>query len=206
MFQPTTSSPSPVPLLDERRHLAHAAEAAIGGRVQHLSEVAERGPGAYLMLYCGDLDMYARAARAGGPTSLLEGGGYPIYAGSAASLIERRQRHVRNLEGLIDLSEDDLRIVLVPTTSEAGAGYVEKLFIRAFEPVWNQPWLAGFGSKRQGRIRERGQRVSPWNVLHPGRYIHPSAPRPIATQADLAGKVVNYLAGTVSPVYEARRS
>lgn len=177
----------------------------MGEGLRSLCEVTERGPGAYLMLYCGDLDMYAPVARSADRTSIIDAGGYPIYAGSASSLRERRQRHVLNLRGLRDLSEDDLRLVVIPTTSVAGALYVEELFIKAFQPVWNQPWLAGFGSKRQGRVRERGQRVSAWNVLHPGRYVDPAAPMPATTRAELSAKVVDHLERTVSATYQTAR-
>lgn len=196
MLQLVTTTPD-VPLIDERRDLAVAAEHAVNAPVRHLDAVATRGPGAYLLLYCGSLKIYASVAYRGNGGSIVQEGGFPIYVGSAASLRERRQRHQRNLRGLVDMSEADLRIVAVPTPSKAGAVYLEQLFIDAFLPVWNEPWLAGFGSKRQGKTRERGQRVSPWNVLHPGRHIDERAPLPSASANDLAHRVVELLTGAV---------
>ena len=192
MLKLVTTAPD-IPLLDERRHLVVAAEHALNAPVLPLDAVTARGPGAYLLLYCGPLDIYTSIAYRGEGGSIVRDGGFPIYAGSAASLRERRQRHQRNLRGLRDVNEDDLRIVVAPTPSKAGAVYLEQLFIDAFRPVWNEPWLAGFGSKRQGRTRERGQRVSAWNLLHPGRYVDVLAPRSAVTNEQLAERVRGYL-------------
>ena len=192
MLKLVTTAPD-IPLLDERRHLVVAAEHVLNAPVLPLDAVTARGPGAYLLLYCGSLEIYAPIAYRGEGGSIVQDGGFPIYTGSAASLRERRQRHQRNLRGLEDVDEDDLRIIAVPTPSKAGAVYLEQLFIDAFRPAWNEPWLAGFGSKRQGKTRERGQRVSAWNVLHPGRFVDERAPRYPVCPGHLAERVTRKL-------------
>lgn len=191
------------PRLDERRHLITASEEALSARVLPLAALRTPAPGAYLLLYRGTNEIYQPITYRGAGGSIVEEGGYPIYAGSAVSLRERRRRHQRNLVGLRDLAEDDLRIVAVSTLSKAGAVYLEQLFIDAFRPVWNEPWLAGFGSKRQGRTREQGQRVSPWNVLHPGRFVDHRAPRPTVTRDQLHRRVADHLTSTVSAAFRS---
>lgn len=41
------------------------------------------------------------------------------------------------------------------------------MLIEQFKPVWNKV-LDGFGNKTPGKGR-KGQRQSPWDMLHPGR-------------------------------------
>lgn len=187
-------------LLDERGDLLRGVEAALLCRPLPLDEVTDPSPGGYLLLYRGELDCYQRLARPGGVDDrrcLIEAGGYPIYAGSASALGQRARRHVLNVRACVDISSDDLMMVTLPTATPAGALYLEAMLIAAFRPVWNQAWLAGFGSQPQGSARRRHQRVPAWNVLHPGRCFDADAPRPDVTQATLAERVVEFLTATV---------
>lgn len=187
-------------LLDERGDLLRGVEAALHRRPLPLDEVVDPSPGAYLLLYRGQLEQYQRLARPGGVDDrrcMVQAGGYPIYAGSATALGQRARRHVLNVRPCVDIAADDLLMVPLPTATPAGALYVESALIATFRPVWNEGWLAGFGSQPQGAARRRHQRVPAWNVLHPGRCFEDDAPRPDVTQATLAERVVEFLDETV---------
>lgn len=191
-------------LLDERGDLLRGVEAALHRRPLPLDEVVDPSPGAYLLLYRGSLDQYRRVARPGGVgdrRSMVEGGGYPAYAGSAATLRQRARRHVLNVRPCADIAADDLVMVTLPTAAPAGALYVESALIASFRPVWNQPWLSGFGSQPQGAAHRRHQRVPAWNILHPGRRFDADAPRPDVTQTTLAERVVEFLTATVPAAF-----
>jgi hypothetical protein len=90
-----------------------------------------------------------------------------------------------------------LLVVALPTRTLAGALYLERLVMDVFRPVWNQPFLSGFGSKPQGTTRTRHQRIPRWSVLHPGRH---SVPQTVLNeQRDrLAQRVAEHLQATVS--------
>jgi len=192
------------PLLDERGDLLRGLAAALHRPPLPLTAITDPSPGAYLLLYRGPLDEFRRVARPGGVDdrrSMVEGGGYPIYAGSASSLGQRVRRHVLNLRPCVDVTADDLLMVPLPTATPAGALYVEAALISSLRPVWNEAWLAGFGSQPQGAARRRHQRVPPWNVLHPGRRFDSAAPRPDITREALADRVVEFLAATVPAAF-----
>jgi hypothetical protein len=182
------------PMLDESGDRARVIDAAINGRPVPLSDVTARNPGAYLMLYRGDLELLAPLRRPGGrhsTGSIAEDGGYPIYGGSAIQLRDRFSRHIRRLTPVKSLPPDDLLAVPLPTQTWDGAIYVERLILSAFDLLLNQSWLAGFGSREQGRSREKHQKVAPFNVLFPGR---PGCHGPaIVTADDLAKKVTAHL-------------
>jgi len=190
------------PLLDEQRDLASAVEAVLFAAPVRLEELSHRSPGAYVLLYVGDVECYQRLRRPGGRNDrrpIASAGGAPIYIGSARDLGERRNRHVANLAGCVDISPADLLIIALPTATKAGGVYLETALIDSvFHPIWNTPVLSGFGSRRQGRSREQHQRVSTWNLLHPGRHVHAKAPRPDIDLNDLRTKVRHHIAATVT--------
>lgn len=188
------------PLLDEVRNLTCALEATLTTPPVPLAELDANAPGAYVMLYCGDLDVYARLRRPGGRDDLrpiAAGGGAPLYVGSAKELRERAGRYRTKLRGCIDVHVEDMLVVAMPTASHAGALYVEGLLIAAFAPVWNEPWLSGFGSKPQGSIRTRHQRVSAWQTLHPAVNDCGAPAADTSSAAHLRTRAANHLNLTV---------
>ena len=102
-----------------------------------------------------------------------------MYSGAAEDAAERLPRHIRNLAGARGLSLRDLYVTVVPLPSAASALYAERLVQDRLRPLFCQPALAGLGSRPQGTVRQRGQRPSPFDCLHP---------RPWAVEATTAEK------------------
>ncbi len=122
---------------------------------------APREAGTYLVFYDGPLRIYAPVA----------GAVFPVYVGAAYELAERVARHRRNTRAIESLAGGgDLYVLTVPTGDFAGAIYAEELLRRLLLPVWNEPFLGGFGSRAQGATRTR-QSPPPWSLLHPGRAV-----------------------------------
>jgi hypothetical protein len=119
----------------------------------------DRRPGVYLIAYRGPLPLYHQLAATR----------YPVYAGKGDNLADRMNRHRANLAAVTDLHTDDLEARWLHT-SAAQAGYYEALLHHMLRPLWNQPWLAGFGSRYPGAQR-LGARTPAWSVLHPGRTV-----------------------------------
>ena len=117
--------------------------------------------------------------------------------GSAKELRERAGRYRTKLRECVDLHVDEMLVVAMPTTSHAGALYIEGLLIAAFAPVWNEPWLSGFGSKPQGATRTRHQRVSAWQTLHPTTGIRAVHGHRSDAVADLDARTRSHLKLTV---------
>lgn len=92
-----------------------------------------------------------------------------VYVGSTQSATRRLGEHRQSLEGVEDLSPAEFWVGLLPTNSVEMSRHIEARIIRLLDPPWNRPDWAGFGSKPQGRVRQRGQRISAWDRLHPGR-------------------------------------
>lgn len=190
-------------VLNEKRDRCRAIEAVLATAPVPLAELIDPAPGTYVLLYRGALDLYSRLRRPchqDDLRSMSEAGGAPIYVGSASSLRERRRRHERNVRACIDVDSNDLLVVALPTRTLAGALYVERLLMDAFRPVWNQPFLSGFGSKPQGTTRTRHQRIPRWSVLHPGRHSVPQTAND-EQRARLAQRVTEHLQATVSDPY-----
>lgn len=145
--------------------------------------------GIYLLFYDGPLAVYTRIAD----------GSYPVYVGAAVNLAERLTRHRRNLRRVDNLDGGDhLHVLTMATESCAGALYAESLIGHLLAPVWNQPFLSGFGSRAQGANRT-GQAPPPWDVLHPGRRVG-RGPTTVTT-ALLERAARDHLARTVRPAW-----
>lgn len=142
---------------------AHIAFDSVRGvpRAPLPDAVMSRRPGVYLIFYVGALECYRRVAR----------GTWPVYAGAAQSLGERHGRHRTNTRPIGSLTGgQDLLILGVATETYAGALFAEGLLRDLLQPVWNQPFCAGFGSRAQGASRTR-QAPPPFTLLHPGRHV-----------------------------------
>jgi len=149
--------------LDEDRLTERAVEqlAAVSGSPLVTALVGRSGQdaGVYLLSYRGDHPLYAPAAQSG----------QPIYVGSTTSLHNRLVRHVHSLSEVNDFDPDDIVVKLVRCPSWHAAAHLEGLLTERLAPLWNQRWLAGFGSRAQGPGRVGHQRRSAWDTLHPGR-------------------------------------
>lgn len=178
---------------DEADALDLLDEALTAGHVP-LTEAAVRGPGAYLLFYVGALDLY-------GP---LVAARWPIYVGcSEADLGSRLGRHRRSLVAAEGLRAEDFRVIALECATDARAVFAERCLISTLGPVlWNQRWLAGFGSRNpSGPSMQRRGRRSAWDTVHPGR-TYTSTPRPLTERDALMGRVVEFLAGPGHPSFE----
>ena len=187
--------------IDEPAHRSHIVNAAIHASPLAVDAVGiPHAPGAYLLLYSGDFPAYQRLRRPDDASnrSIMLGGGYPIYGGSATDLHERCGRHRHKLSNATDLALYDFQLIALETSSPAAALYAEGVLIAEFQSVWNQYWMSGFGSKSQGRVRESGQRVTPWNQLHASYLLNG---RHNATSAHLVPKIRQHLTSTVSTAH-----
>ncbi|WP_373070671.1 Eco29kI family restriction endonuclease [Gemmatimonas sp.] len=183
-------------VFDERPVLALTLDASLHTVAQPLSSPHPKSPGAYLQLYRGFHPLYERiAVPKFGNVSLAAASGWPIYAGSTLSLHERAGRHRKNLASVIDLEVDDFLTVLLPTETLAGALMIERLVIDQFRPVFNQPFLGGFGSGAQGGSRHDTQKTAPFSVLHSGRRACTGTPT--VTPRELADRVESHLSDSV---------
>lgn len=116
---------------------------------------------------------------------------WPIYIGSAASLKERLCRHNRNLMRTTGLAPTDFSVTLVPTHSRGAATHGESMLQELLDPLWCQPWMAGFGSKDVGSKRH-DQTVSAWATLHPRAGT--GTGRPTVSAETLICQIRQYLA------------
>lgn len=145
-------------VLDEDR-FERDIVAALRGRSAETLQTAPlaSGPGTYLILYSGRHPTLGPVAE---PSFL------PVYVGSALSLHARRGRHLLTIAAT-DLDAADFYVVALRTLRRAASLAAEHALIDALEPLFNQSWMAGFGSRQPGATR-RGV-PSPFDTLFPGR-------------------------------------
>lgn len=147
-------------------------------------------PAVYLHFYVGALPEYEAL------TTSTRRGTWPIYVGSTTDLRDRMGRYRKKLESTANLDTDDVLVAAIACASLAHARFAEQLLLDVLgTAVWNQPWLAGYGSQPQGA--NRNCRPSPWRTLHP--LGHGPPPRPPERSA-LAARVAAYLAGEGTPL------
>ncbi len=146
-------------------------------------------PGVYFTFLSGGPAPYARVAD----------GRWPVCVGSARDLRERVGRHRINCRSIRNLERGDLVwICPVETSSEAAARYVEALSISLLRPLWNQAFMAGFGSKDQGS-RRRTQAPPPFALVHPGRTV--GTGDPTVSTGMLRRRIVEHLTQTAMPLW-----
>ena len=166
------------------------------------------GAGIYLLYYAGDLAMYEPLR-----DSLATENPRPIYVGKAipeggriggltnsetktTALASRLRAHSRSISKAVNLSLDDFlaRFLVV---DDVWIPLGENMLIDTYRPVWNRV-VSGFGNNPLGAGRIR-QRVSLWDILHPGRVAEVDASAQVTNQAELEQRVINYLAGHAVP-------
>jgi len=169
------------------------------------------GAGIYLLYYGGALQMYEPLRR-----SLSTSNPRPIYVGKAipeggriggltssetktTALAGRLRSHARSISKTENLELDDfLARFLVVDDGWIPLG--ENMLIETYRPVWNRV-VSGFGNNPLGAGRIN-QRVSLWDILHPGRVANVDAGAQVATQSELEQRVTGYLAGHDVPEAE----
>lgn len=159
-------------------NLQESLRRAILGRPEHaLPPPKFKGAGVYLLYYRGDLDEYRRVTGAHGATER------PIYVGRGASntrvggltdaasagrtgaaLYNRLRAHARSFDATQNIRAADFRCRYL-VVKRFWIPLAEDALIREFAPFWN--FIGGLGSNMQGKNRR--QRRSIWDSLHPGR-------------------------------------
>ena len=92
-----------------------------------------------------------------------------VYFGSAKNLAKRMNDYRNRLSNRVaSMPLDALLVAGLSMHCRFEAEAVESRFIESDKPVWNQTWMSGFGSKVQGKNRQK-QKKQPWDELHPGR-------------------------------------
>jgi hypothetical protein len=154
-----------------------AAVALVGQPKLPLSEATAQsflGSGVYALYYRGAFDVYR-------PLAATE---HPIYVGKADPakgtarssreqgdrLAKRLSEHRRSIEraaSTLSVTDFDYRYLTVATGHQTAA---ESALIQLFRPIWNSETKLLFGIGKHGdSATTRGNKRSPWDVLHPGR-------------------------------------
>jgi hypothetical protein len=178
-------------LSSEADHRVEIVAALINAPVHDFGDRCPEGPGVYALLYRGELGCYRRLRRRPGSASIVIGGGYPLYVGSASrSLKARTQEHARKLATATDLCPEDFGVITLATGTAASAIYAEAILLEEILPVWNSRSISGFGRKAPGRVR--AQAVPP-----PWSRFHQDASSCSDFKSDLAAKISEHLGATV---------
>lgn len=140
------------------------------------------GQGVYGLYYFGDYGLYAPIARQNRATQ-----DKPIYIGKAAvagrrmgirteqytALAKRMRKHSQSIGATSNLQIEDFqyRFILLGNINEEDESFIDMLetkLIKKYQPLWNTPFLEGFGNHDPGSGRYN-QQCSRWDTLHPGR-------------------------------------
>lgn len=150
------------PIVDDREVTGRLLDALFAAdRVPLRYALRRAEPGIYLLFFA-----------LGGPYegTMTGEGALPAWIGKARRLRERTDAHIETIKTTPSLDLAAAWVLQLPMPSLEGATYLEALAISALRPAWNEASLAGFGSRRQGGVRESaGATKSPWATLHPGR-------------------------------------
>ncbi|MCC6795307.1 MAG: Eco29kI family restriction endonuclease [Candidatus Hydrogenedentes bacterium] len=131
------------------------------------------GSGVYAVYYKGDFPAYVP----------ISGTDTPIYVGKAdpathnanrpeeqgSKLYIRLTDHLRSIRAATNLSDSDfdIRCLVVKSAWQSTA---ETYLISHFKPIWNNEVKICFGFGKHGdSAKTRGNKVSPWDTVHPGR-------------------------------------
>lgn len=171
------------------------------------------GAGIYALYYAGDFEPYGFLK-----ASLSTPNPRPIYVGKAipkggrtgglrtddlktTALSGRLKKHARSIRNVENLNVDDF-LVRYLIVDDVWIPLGENMLIESYQPVWNKV-VAGFGNNPLGSGR-KDQKVSLWDILHPGRIFDVDLDRQSATQDELANRVTRYFAGEVVPEADER--
>lgn len=93
-------------------------------------------------------------------------GGFGLDAAPGTVLFKRLEQHAESIDLAENLSLKDFYCRFL-AVDDIWIPLGENLLIEMFSPLWNK-LLSGFGNHDPGSGR-RQQRISDWDVLHPGR-------------------------------------
>lgn len=151
------------------------------------------GAGLYAIYYQGSFQAYAPISAPGCVWPIYVGKAMPqggrkgvaVASTGAAQIFKRLGEHAKSIASAKNLSPDDFRCRWL-VVDDVWIPLAERILIQHYLPLWNVI-VDGFGihdpgGKPGGTTGRAGQKMSPWDALHPGRGF--AAGRPPSTTAD----------------------
>jgi hypothetical protein len=188
----------------DRTNLARSIELELlAGEASPLADLGPlRGSGIYAIYYAGTLEMYRPTTNV--PPDFRR----PIYVGKAIPkgsrkgglaenkpkgnpLGERLKKHARSIEGTVNLDVGDFYVRHLQV-EDIWIPLGENVMIERFRPTWNLA-VEGFGNNVPGGGRN-DQKLSPWDVLHPGRKLAEGLGKTPVSQEFMIQRVTDFLA------------
>jgi len=164
--------------LDNLNLANSVADAMLAKPVGPLPPEQFEGAGIYAIYYTGKFKPYKKISK----QNIEDEFSAPIYVGKAIPaggrkggnagkgagfvLFNRLSEHAESIRQSKNLKIEDFKCRFL-ITEEVWIPLGESLLIQMFRPLWNLS-LDGFGNHDPGAGR-RGQKKSPWDVIHPGR-------------------------------------
>lgn len=165
--------------LDKKNLGLSVADALLMGPVHALPPTESFvGAGVYAIYYTGGFSSYQRIAESNAdgkfrlpiyigkavPPGARKGETFDDYKGTA--LYSRLKEHAESVRQIanLDIKDFHCRYLVV---EDIWIPLGETLLINMFSPLWNT-FVDGFGNHDPGSGR-KNSRLSPWDVIHPGR-------------------------------------
>lgn len=160
------------------------------------------GAGVYALYYIGDFPAYRAIAEKNKNNKFdcpiyvgkavpkgARKGGFGLDAAPGRVLYNRLCEHADTIAQAKNLKLDDFRCRYL-TVDDIWIPLGESLLIEMFSPLWNKI-LDGFGIHDPGGGR-KGQKVSQWDTLHPGRSWATKL-QPGGAQKEILERIANHL-------------
>ncbi len=199
-------SETPFNPLDKKNLGVSVADALLARPVMPLPpERAFTGAGVYAIYYtggyapygpiaehntdsCHDAPIYVGKAVPAGARK----GGFGLDSAPGTVLYRRLTEHAKSIDIAENLALTDFscRYLVV---DDIWIPLGESLLIERFSPIWNKV-IDGFGNHDPGGGR-RNQRMSPWDVLHPGRAWATMLPSNARTEEEILRNLALFLRG-----------
>jgi len=160
------------------------------------------GAGIYTLYYTGDFPAYRRIAekntngRWAAPIYVGKAvppgsrkGGYDLGESPGHVLYKRLSEHAESIQHVKNLSSNDFKCRYL-VVDDIWIPLGESLLISMYSPLWNQV-VEGFGIHNPGK--NRPQKLSAWDVIHPGRpWTTHLKPHP-RSEAEILKKIADFL-------------
>ena len=171
--------PKPYNPLDKRNLGEDVAKKLLAAPLNPLPPTKRfMGAGVYAIYYNGEFALYKKISAAGrresdrpiyiGKADPSGGrkGGFEVDAPPGPELFNRLGDHAKSIGEASNLRPDDFRCRYL-VVEDIWIRLAERILIEKYRPVWNVV-VEGFGIHQPGKGRH-GQKLSEWDVLHPGR-------------------------------------
>ncbi len=166
------------------------------------------GAGVYAIFYTGTLAIYeplALSFQTDNPRPIYVGkaipkggriGGLNAVSVASGALRGRLVKHASSIAVTENLSVFDFQVRYL-AVDDIWIPLGENILIETHRPIWNRV-IWGFGNNALGRGRGN-QKVSLWDILHPGRETNIDPERRATTQDELSERVRGYFRGEPVP-------